>query len=517
MTFQQGGNGYNGATDGRLQQNTATSNYGSAPYLSVKANSTHVSLVRFDLASLPPSAQIQSASLSLYLDNKSGSSNVTLNLFPLARPWTELQATWNRATSNQNWTQAGAGAVGSDYLASPLSSGPVQAAQAWYQFDVTAAVRQWAASPGTNYGLVLRGDGSSTVRYNFVSSNNSSVTLRPRLVITLAGSTTATPVPPVATATPTQTSVPPTATSTPTRTPIMPTATPTAISPTPTAIPPTPTALPGAPAWNSVSSWVYQLTDYQNNRLDQIAGSRFNLAVVDLARDGSSDYFTRSEIAAVQATGKIVLSYFEIGAIEDYRPEWPLVPADLKLGAVGGWPSEQYVKYWDARWWPIVQGRIDQAVAAGFDGAYLDMIVTYEEIPANAAGTSRDDLASKMVDLIERTSAYAKSLDPDFKIVPQNSPELYAWPKYMPAIDGLGMESLYYKPTDNPCSQAWCIENRNNAAAVRAAGKLVLTIDYANQAANIGDAYTRARAAGFVPYCSVQALNVMRVNQGWDP
>ena len=50
----------------------------------------------------------------------------------------------------------------------------MQAAQAWYQFDVTAAVRQWAASPGTNYGLVLRGDGSSAVRYNFASSNNSS-------------------------------------------------------------------------------------------------------------------------------------------------------------------------------------------------------------------------------------------------------------------------------------------------------------------------------------------------------
>jgi cysteinyl-tRNA synthetase len=45
----------------------------------------------------------------------------------------------------------------------------------------------------------------------------------------------------------------------------------------------------------------------------------------------------------------------------------------------------------------------------------------------------------------------------------------------------------------------------------------VLTIDYANQSANIADAYTRSRAAGFVPYCSVQALNVMRVNQGWDP
>jgi cysteinyl-tRNA synthetase, unknown class len=269
--------------------------------------------------------------------------------------------------------------------------------------------------------------------------------------------------------------------------------------------------------WNDVSSWVYQLTGYQNNQLDQIGGSSFQLAVVDLARDGSSSYFTASEIGAVQATGKIVLAYFEIGAIEDYRPEWPLVAPDLMLGPVSGWPGEQYVKYWDPRWWPIVRGRVDQAIAAGFDGAYLDMIVTYEEIPANAAGTNRSDLASKMVDLIDQTSRYAKSIDPNFKIVPQNAPELHTWPKYLPAIDGLGMEELYYLATDQPCSQSWCVENRANTAAVKNAGKLVLTVDYANQTANIGDAYTRSRAAGFVPHCTVVALNIMRVNPGWDP
>jgi cysteinyl-tRNA synthetase len=273
----------------------------------------------------------------------------------------------------------------------------------------------------------------------------------------------------------------------------------------------------GAPQWLSVSSWVYQLTGYQSDQLDQIGESNFQLAVVDLARDGSSSYFTASEVGAVQATGKIVLAYFEIGAIEDYRPEWPLVPADLMLGPVSGWPGEQYVKYWDPRWWPIVRGRVDQAIAAGFDGAYLDMIVTYEEIPANAAGTNRADLASKMVDLIDQTSDYAKSIDSDFKIVPQNAPELYTRPKYLPAIDGLGMEELYYRATDRPCTQSWCAENRASAAAVKNAGKLVLSIDYANQAANIADAYTRSRAAGFVPYCSVVALDVMRVNPGWDP
>ncbi|MCU0521148.1 MAG: endo alpha-1,4 polygalactosaminidase [Anaerolineae bacterium] len=269
--------------------------------------------------------------------------------------------------------------------------------------------------------------------------------------------------------------------------------------------------------WASVDSWVYQLTGYRNDRLDQIAATRFDLAVIDLARDGDSDFFTHSEIAALQATGKVVLAYFEIGAIEDYRPEWDEVPPDLMLGALSGWPGEQYVAYWDPRWWPIVEGRVDQALAAGFDGAYLDMIATYEEIPAYAAGTDRADLAQKMVDLIARISAYARAQDPAFKVVPQNSPELHTVVGYLGAIDGLGMEELYVLAMDEPCTQSWCLENRANAAAVHAAGKLVLTVDYATTTANIDSAYRQSLAAGFVPYVSVRALDIVRINEGWEP
>ena len=285
----------------------------------------------------------------------------------------------------------------------------------------------------------------------------------------------------------------------------------------PAVSPPTPVPPSDDGSWNGVANWVYQLSGYPNDCLNQIAGSRFDLAVVDLARDGSDDYFTRAEVGAAQATGKVMLAYFEIGAIEDYRPEWGDVPADMKLGAVDGWPSEQYVAYWDPRWWPIVQGRVDQALAAGFDGCYLDMIVTYEEIPAGAAGTNRADLARKMVDLIARLSAYAKARDPDFRVVPQNSPELREVSGYMDAVDGLGIEELYFLATDKACTQTWCYENRDHAAAIGAAGKLVLTIDYANQQANIDSAYKQSSAAGFVPYVSVRNLDVARLNVGWEP
>lgn len=269
----------------------------------------------------------------------------------------------------------------------------------------------------------------------------------------------------------------------------------------------------GPREWSSVHRWVYQLCNYKNNRLDEIAESGFDLAVIDLARDGGSDYFAPEEIAAVQKSGKLVLAYFSIGSIEKYRPEWNDVPNDLKEGKVAGWAQEQYVKFWDERWWPVVRGRVDQALRAGFDGAYLDMLTTYEEIPNS--GMKAEERAEKMVDLIVRISKYAKGRKADFKIVPQNCPELYTWSywepkpneKYIGAIDGLGLESVFYLAHDKPASMGWCKENRENAVAIRKAGKLVLGIDYAKRPESVADACRRQRELQFVPCVTVKALD----------
>jgi len=276
-----------------------------------------------------------------------------------------------------------------------------------------------------------------------------------------------------------------------------------------------PLARGGAPSWNEVDSWAYQLCDYKDGKLDEIAGSDFDLAVVDLSRDGAGDFFSREEIGALKASGKLVLAYFEIGAIEEGRPEWNSVPGDLKSGKVDGWPNEQYVRFWDERWWPVVKGRIDQALDAGFDGAYLDMVTSYEEIPGS--GMTLEQRANAMVNLISLISRYAKDKNPAFKIVPQNSPELYTWtfaePKpnrqYLDAIDGIGIESVFYIAHDRPARQAWCEENRENALAIKQAGKKVFGVDYAKKRGCIEDAYTKLRGIGFVPYVSVQELNVI--------
>jgi cysteinyl-tRNA synthetase, unknown class len=82
------------------------------------------------------------------------------------------------------------------------------------------------------------------------------------------------------------------------------------------------------------------------------------------------------------------------------------------------------------------------------------------------------------------------------------------------AIDGLGLESVFYMAHDKPANEAWCIENRENALAIRKAGKLILGVDYAKRRKSIVDAYKKQRELGFIPYVSVEPLDrIQRENK----
>jgi cysteinyl-tRNA synthetase len=263
------------------------------------------------------------------------------------------------------------------------------------------------------------------------------------------------------------------------------------------------------PGAQNITSWVYQLQNYDHDRLDAVAKAPAQLAVIDLARDAKSDWFRPDELAALHRSGKRVLAYFEIGSIENFRPEHKSLPRDLILNVWPDWPDEQFVRYWDSRWWDlVVRPRIDQAIKAGFDGVYLDTPLAYEELDLSLVrGENRDHLAGLMSDLIVRISRYAKQKHPGFWIFPQNSPELRAQPGYVEAIDGIGMEELFYEATDQPCNEDYCTENLDNTRALRDAGKLVLAVDYATDPGNIRKACDRYRNERFAGYVTVRDLD----------
>src|ERR687897_609611 len=142
------------------------------------------------------------------------------------------------------------------------------------------------------------------------------------------------------------------------------------------------TSTPGAVP--RITAWVYQLQGYGGGRLDALAHSPQQLGVIDLPRDAGADFFRLEEVAALRASGKTVLAYFEIGSIEEFRPEYgPLrrQAEELILNRWDDWPDEHFVRYWDARWWDrVVKPRVDRALQAGFDGVYLDTPLAYEEV-----------------------------------------------------------------------------------------------------------------------------------------
>jgi hypothetical protein len=240
VKLQRGLNGYAGVTDTSLKQWAPTTNYGGIELeiYHEGAQPFVKSLLRFDLNSVPASAQIRFAVLSVktsYL--VSNLNRPEVGAYRLNRAWEEYAATWNAPRSAAAWDQPGAEGVPGDRAAGPADTRLVaMSGQARWGFDVTALARDWLANPATNYGVMLRSAPAvaAIVRQNndfFLTSSESADRPFLTVVYTLV-QFTPTPSPsPTATATPTVTRTP-SATASPTGTPTTtatntPTATPT--------------------------------------------------------------------------------------------------------------------------------------------------------------------------------------------------------------------------------------------------------------------------------------------------
>lgn len=277
---------------------------------------------------------------------------------------------------------------------------------------------------------------------------------------------------------------------------------------------------PGA-SENIVNDFVYQL---QNLDLVAVGATAYDLAIIDYSADGD-DFaaFTATEIDQLRHSpggAKIVLAYLSIGEAEDYRFYWlsgfePGSPAWLDAENPD-WPGNYKVHYWDPEWQTIVLAYVDRLLAAGFDGAYLDIIDAYEYYEE----ANRTTAAQEMADFVAAIAAHARAVDPDFLIFPQNAPELASRiPAYLATIDGIGQESVYYGWDETgvatPASVTAFLEQQ--LAVIRSAGKLVLTVDYTSDPQQIDTAYGRSSANGFVPYVTGVDLDRLTINPGHEP
>ncbi len=83
-------------------------------------------------------------------------------------------------------------------------------------------------------------------------------------------------------------------------------------------------------------------------------------------------------IAELHRKGRVVICYFSAGSFEPWRPDSSTFPSEVLGNPLDGWPDEQWL---DIRRLdligPIMEARLDLAVAKGCDGVEPDNIDAY--------------------------------------------------------------------------------------------------------------------------------------------
>lgn len=279
-----------------------------------------------------------------------------------------------------------------------------------------------------------------------------------------------------------------------------------------------------------IRSWLYQL-----QQLDPLAVAQtdFDLLVTDYSADGSPErQWSAAQVAALQSkpdgSRRVVLSYLSIGEAEDYRfywqPAWDANQDGLPDSGAPKWLDQANpewcdlpnycnykVRFWLPDWQALIfgspQSYLDQIMAAGFDGVYLDIVdgyYFYEE-------QGRKSAAAEMAQFVANLAAYARRSNPNFVVFTQNAAELIDEPPFWQAIDGVGREDLWYLEEQTQDPQEWS-EAKPYLQRLVSAGKPVLVVDYVEEPTKVRQFYARARAAGFVPYATRRDLDVLTIN-----
>lgn len=121
--------------------------------------------------------------------------------------------------------------------------------------------------------------------------------------------------------------------------------------------------------------------------LDALEKTDYDLVIMDAYFDGKALSAQEVRRGARKSNGerRLVFAYMSIGEAEDYRTYWQKswstrAPAWIETENPE-WKGNYRVRYWDTAWKDILfgspQAYLDQIIAAGYDGVYLDTIDTF--------------------------------------------------------------------------------------------------------------------------------------------
>ena len=159
--------------------------------------------------------------------------------------------------------------------------------------------------------------------------------------------------------------------------------------------------------------------------------------------------------------GRKMVAYLSIGEAEDYRSYWQsdwvrngkrTAAAPVWLGIENPeWKGNYQVKYWNAEWQKLMLPAIDDAMARGFDGVYLDIVDGFQTYEQGADGYLDDRMNPEtkqtyrrdMVDWVKAIASRARAKNPAALVIPQNGSQLVAHKDFVKVISAQGIEDLF--------------------------------------------------------------------------
>lgn len=120
--------------------------------------------------------------------------------------------------------------------------------------------------------------------------------------------------------------------------------------------------------------------------LNALKNTNYDMIFIDLYFNGKA--LTKADVNSLKykKNGKrrLVCSYISVGEAENYRYYWKKTWNKKKnrpswiVKQNPHWKGNYVVKFWDKNWTKILNGYSDRVIAAGFDGAYMDVIEAFE-------------------------------------------------------------------------------------------------------------------------------------------
>jgi uncharacterized protein (TIGR01370 family) len=245
---------------------------------------------------------------------------------------------------------------------------------------------------------------------------------------------------------------------------------------------------------SAVRSFLYLITNslQDSGVAQQIAGSAYDLVIASCNLDDPA--LASSVAAADPRQDKILVGYF------DLTEAGPYMNRDLFAGpSLPDWfgkPNAQWsglysVQYWNDAWKAEVFHRMDQMIAAGFDGVFFDVAGGDNEwLPGNSFGNpATPDATEKLITLVSQIRNYiaGKNLGHPFYVIP-NMPSgiAHSDPGALKLFDAIFNETGYFYNVNTqgsdpstiitlPADPTWAL---HDAPAYESAGVPVLGNDY---------------------------------------